>query len=271
MLHIIGFIVLTSFGQNDTFEHPEMNQTSFLPGEELEYKMKFSIFTVGKGKAVIQDQLYNFNNRSAYKIDVFGKTSGLVDWIAKVDDHWGSYLDTASLLPHQAFRNIKEGRYRRNEIVRFDHATNMIEVKVLNQKTGKFKDPEFYYAPGRQIFDMMGGMMYFRSLDFDKINVGDTLVVDTFLENTFYNFQTVFSGKEIIKTKLGKFRSLVLVPIMPDNSLFKGENAIKIWISDDKNKMPLRAEAEMFIGSAGLEIIGFKGLRNPVSSFVLGS
>ena len=58
---------------------------------------------------------------------------------------------------------------------------------------------------------------------------------------------------------------------MPDNSLFKGENAIKIWISDDKNKIPLKAEAEMFIGSAGLELIGFTGLRNPVSSFVLGS
>ena len=61
------------------------------------------------------------------------------------------------------------------------------------------------------------------------------------------------------------------MPVMPDNNLFRGENSIRFWISDDKNKIPLKVEAEMFIGSAGVEITSFKGLKNPVSSYVTRS
>ena len=39
---------------------------------------------------------------------------------------------------------------------------------------------------------------------------------------------------------------------MPDNSIFEGEDAILAWISDDENKIPLKVEAEMFIGHAGI-------------------
>ena len=264
-------LVLSSFIQQEKKGLPVVSQDSFERGEELEYKLSFSIFTVGVGKFMIRDQLHYRNQRPTYKIDVYGKTSGLVDWIAQVDDHWGAYIDTLSLLPHETFRDIKEGRYRRNEIVKFDHQTEMIEVKVINQKTGEFKDPEYYYHPEQVVYDMFGGMLYFRTIDFDKLSEGDTLKLDAFFEDTFYNFNTIYVGKEEIKTKVGKFRSLVLMPVMPDNDLFRGENAIKFWISDDKNKIPLKVEAEMFIGSAGVEIISFSGLRNPVSSYVIGS
>jgi len=99
--------------------------------------------------------------------------------------------------------------------------------------------------------------------------VNDTISTDAFLEDTFYTFKTVYRGKEVIKTKLGKFRAIVLAPIMPDNDLFEeGEDAIKVWLSDDKNKIPLVVKAEMFIGHAGFEILSFSGLKNPVSSYV---
>jgi hypothetical protein len=50
---------------------------------------------------------------------------------------------------------------------------------------------------------------------------------------------------------------------MPPNKLFDGENSITIWFSDDKNFIPLKVSANMFIGSAGVELTAFQGLRNP--------
>ena len=49
---------------------------------------------------------------------------------------------------------------------------------------------------------------------------------------------------------------------MPENSIFEGEDAVLAWISDDDNKIPLKVEAEMFIGHAGIELTSFSGLRN---------
>ena len=58
------------------------------------------------------------------------------------------------------------------------------------------------------------------------------------------------------------FKSIVFRPVMPDNSIFEGEDAILAWISDDENKIPLKVEAEMFIGHAGIELSDYSGLRN---------
>ncbi len=231
--------------------------------------MNFTFLTVGKAKSIVRNQIYKINGRPSYKIDVYGKTSGLVDWLVHVDDHFGAYLDTASLLAHRTERNLIENKYRRNEIVRFDHKTKMIEVKELDQETRKFKEPEYYFSPENNIYDMFGGLMIIRSLDFDTIAVNDTISVDAFLEDTFYELKTVFRGREVIKTKLGKFRALVLVPLIPGNELFEeGDESLKVWFSDDKNKIPLAAQAEMLIGHAGFEIISFSGLKNPVSSYI---
>ena len=56
---------------------------------------------------------FKLNNRDCFKIDVHGKTVGMVDWVADVDDQWGAYIDTAALLPHQFYRRIREGRYKK--------------------------------------------------------------------------------------------------------------------------------------------------------------
>lgn len=270
VLYMLIFIVLSSFVQSEEdVIYPPIHHDAFATGETIEYRLNFSFLTVGKAKSIVRKEIYNINGRPAYKIDVFGKTSGLVDWIAQVDDHFGAYLDTASLLPHQTYRNLKEGKYRRNEIVRFDHRTKMIEVKELDQETRKFKEPEYFYSPEDYIYDMFGGLMIIRSFDFDKLQINDTITTDAFLEDTFYTFKTVFRGREVIKTKAGKFRALVLAPIMPNNELFEdGEDSIKIWLSDDKNKIPLAVKAKMFIGHAGFEILSFSGLKHPVSSYV---
>lgn len=270
LTYILTFLVLTAFVQSDEEEiYPPVEHDAFAPGEVMEFRLNFSFFTVGKAKSIVHEEIYNINERPAYRIDVFGKTSGLVDWIAQVDDQFGAYLDTVSLLPHQTYRNLSEGKYRRNEIVRFDHRTKMIEVKELDQETRKFKEPEYFYSPEKYMYDMFGGLMIIRSLNFDTMKVGDVIKVDAFLEDTFYEFKTVFKGREVIKTKLGKFRALVLVPVMPDNELFEeGDESIKVWLSDDKNRIPLATKAEMFIGHAGFEILSFSGLKHPVSSYV---
>jgi hypothetical protein len=68
--------------------------------------------------------------------------------------------------------------------------------------------------------------------------------------------------REVIETKAGSFKSVVFRPVMPDNTIFEGEDAILAWISDDENKIPLKVKAKMFIGHAGIELTEFSGLRN---------
>lgn len=259
---IVFFFVGTGFYIiNDETSYIYIPQESITRGEVLEYKMNYGFVTIGKGLMKINSKLYRINYRDNYKIDVYGKTSGMIDWIAQVDDHWGGYVDTAALVPHMFYRNIKEGNYRKNEITRFDHNTNNIEVKTVNNKTGQFKEPMYYAAPDN-VRDMLSGYLYLRAFDFDTIPKGSSFVLDGFVEDTFYNLEVIYDGIEEIKTKIGKIKCHKLVPVMPKNKLFDGENSISVYISADANKIPVRVDAKMFIGKASVELINYENLKH---------
>jgi hypothetical protein len=266
MFRMVGLpamvLVLSAFQQEANDVYPYVKNESFKRGEYLEYRMHYGIFNIGKGTVKIHETYAEMNNRKCFKVDVFGKTTGLVDWVADVNDQWGAYIDTAALVPHMSYRKIREGRYKKDEVVLFDHEKGRITAKVLDQKTQKYKEPVIYDAPP-QVRDLIGGFMFMRTQDFSQKKINDTIVVKGFFEDEFYQLRVLYKGKETVKVKAGKFRAVVLKPIMPANKLFDGENSITIWFSDDKNFIPLKVSANMFIGSAGVELTAFQGLRNP--------
>jgi len=253
--------ILSGFLVEDEAIYPPVKNVSFTRGEVINFKMTYGFFTVGKGSVNIHPRYYRINNRECFKIDVYGKTVGMVDWVADVDDRWGAYIDTAALVPHQFYRFIREGRYRKDEWTNFDHPNKKIEVKTLDKKTGKLKEPKYYDAPG-QVRDMVAGFLYLRNMDLSKTKVGDTISVKGFFEDEFYNFRIVYSGKETIRVKAGKIKTLVFNPVMPKNKVFDGENSVTAWFSDDNNRIPVKISANMFIGSAGVELTSYSGLKN---------
>lgn len=265
VLLVFAFFSLSAFVPGDKDIYQNLTYDSFGRGEKLDYKVSFGFFTVGNAQMIIDDKFYKINHRDCYKVDVFGKTSGMVSWVADVDDHWGAYVDSAALIPHISYRNIKENKYRKNEVVRFDHNANMIEAKVKNKKTGKFKEPKLYVAPDN-IRDMMAGYLYMRTVDFSKMKKNDRFRVNSFFEDEFYELDIVFKGREKVKTKAGKFKAIKLVPVMPNNELFDGDDSVVVWISDDENKVPLKIKAKMFIGSAGVELENYQNTKHEMTS-----
>lgn len=263
---ILLFLVICGFVRDEGSDiYAPVRNDSFGRGEVLDFKMNYSIFTVGKGSARIHPNYFKFNSRDCFKVDVSAKTVGLIDWVADVDDYFGAYIDTAALLPHQFSRKIREGSYKKDEWTYFDHANKKIQVKTLDNKTGKMKDPMFYDAPQHQVRDMIGGFLFLRAMDLSKTRKGDTLAVSGFFEDEFYRLRLIYLGKDITKSKAGKFRTIKLMPLIPKNKIFDGENSVTTWFSDDKNRIPVKIDVQMFIGSAGVELTNYSGLKNPVN------
>lgn len=258
---LVVFVLLSSFTGETRKDFIALKNTSFGKGEVLEYRVNFGFFTVGKASTVIEQKIFTKNSRPCYKVDAYGETLGFVSWITKVNDQWGAYIDTAALVTHVSYRKIREGNYRKDEIITYDHDKLQAEVKVLNKETGVYGEPKYYKTPDN-VRDMVAGFMYLRVIDFAKYKKGDTLAISGFFEDTPYNMKIIYAGKDNVNTKIGKIPCHKLVPVMPDNKLFDGENSITCWISNDENKIPIKIQAKMFIGSTGIELVGFKGLRN---------
>ena len=113
------------------------------------------------------------------------------------------------------------------------------------------------------IQDVISGYYFLRTIDFSKFAIGQTVSSPLFFDEDLYQMKIKFAGRGIVHTKFGKMRVLKLNPILPKNDLFKGENAIRIWISDDKNRVPLKIEVDFSFGTINMEIKNYKGVKYP--------
>jgi hypothetical protein len=230
-------------------------------GERLDYRMYLGWFTIAKGSTTVDKELHTRNERPCFKVDANMETLGMATWVSNVKDTWGAYVDATDIITHESYRKLKEGKYRLDELIKYDHKNDKAFVQVADKTSGKYGEPKEYSTPDN-VRDIVAGFMYLRVIDFAKHKVKDTLTVSGFFEDKAYQFKIIYFGKELIKTDIGKIPCHKLVPIMPDNSLFRGENSVTAWISADANQIPVKVDARMFIGHAGTELVSFRGLKN---------
>ena len=97
-----------------------------------------------------------------------------------------------------------------------------------------------------------------RTINYDTLDPDDIFEVTGFFDDTTYQVKVHFLGREKLNTKLGEFDAFVMSPIMPKNQMFRGDNPIKAWLSDDKYRIPLKIKAEMLVGSVEIDIKDYK-------------
>ena len=255
LLTLIVAIFLGSVGK--TFSQ---KNTYFKNGEELSFKVSYGFLDAAEAKMVIHPQVFTLNDQPTYKIDIIGKTLGVFK-LFKVNDNWGSYIDTLKIVPYQSYRHIEEGKYRKNEKTFFDYNSKSAQVKLYDRENKIIVNTSEHSIPS-SIQDIVSGFYYLRTLDLKKHKPGDMITINGFFDKTIYNLKLVYEGKEVIETNLGKYETLMFTPIMPSNKLFRGKFPIKVWVSDDKNRIPLKIKARLMVGSLDMDIVEAKGLRN---------
>ncbi|HEY1053611.1 MAG TPA: DUF3108 domain-containing protein, partial [Emticicia sp.] len=149
--------------------------------------------------------------------------------------------------------SLQENNYKKDQVILFDHAANSAMREQNNEKKA-FDLPN-------NIHDVVSGYYFLRTLDFSKMKVGESVAAPMFFDDQIYQMKVKFNGRGVVKTRFGKIDVLKLTPILPQNEMFKGEDAIRIWVSDDRNRVPIRIELEFPIGSASMEIKGYKHTR----------
>ena len=258
--HLKKSVVVTFFfllGLTGAFAQ---KNTAFQSGEELTFKVSYSFLDAAEAKMVVNPRISTINSQPAYKIDVYGQTLGVFK-LFKVNDNWGSYLDTAKIIPYQSYRHIEEGKYRKHERVIFDHTKKNALVRLYDRENKKLVETKDYAIPAN-VQDIVSGFYFLRTMDLRNLKKGDAVTLTGFFDKEIYNLKLIYKGKESVNTKIGTFNTFVFSPVMPKNKLFRGEQPVTVWISDDKNKIPLRIKAKLMVGSLDMEIMEASGLRN---------
>lgn len=233
-------------------------------GEELQFKLSYGWFTVGRGTFKISDDYVMRDGKECIEINVHGRTAGMAGIFSKVDDRWGAVIDKNTFLPYYSYRNLSEGNDDLDEKTYFDYDSMQVRVESSSKSDPDVEPTKYFDLDEGHIFDMMGGLMYARSIDYRGLQKGDTIQLDAFFDEEFYDFKMIYHGIEMTKTKVGKIYCHKVVPIMEENSVFKGGDAVKFWISADANRLPLKVAANMNFGKAYCELTSYKNVKSGI-------
>lgn len=234
----------------------------FKDGERLTYVLSYTwggVNTdVGEGVTTLKykDGMYN--------AVVTGKTYKFYDLFFKVREHFESNFDGKSLRPVSFYRNSMEGKYRMINDYKFDNGTWQIHART------KKKDyaPKDSILPGTALtYDLVTLYYISRTIDFSSVPVDEKQPISFAIDREIHNLYFIYKGKEVKKMKgVGTFNTLKFAVRLVAGEVFTGEDELFLWVSDDKNKIPLWFESKILVGKVYGRLKEWKNLKYPMES-----
>ena len=257
LLILFSLLMMHSTFPQEVAELGSDTPSSFQTGEWFKFKMSYSGFLkAGEATLKINDGI--IDGKPVYHVVGKGKTTGAIRWFFKVKDRYESYFDKETTIPYKFIRDINEGGHTKKIHIEFDQENQKAHVHNLKHKTKRVVDTK------PNIQDMMSTFYYLRNnLDVENLEIGDEIQLDMFFDMENYGFKLKFLGNDTILTEFGKVATLKFRPYVMAGRVFKEEESLTLWVSNDLNKIPLRIKADLAIGSLRADLEAFKGLKHP--------
>ena len=228
---------------------------AFATGEWIKLRIHYGLVNAGYATLEVKDAVKD--NKKVHHVIGKGYTVGMAKFFFKVEDDYQSYFDKETNKPYQFLRKINEGGYEKNQEGFFNQNDNTVLVKDYKHKTEKT------FSVTENVQDIVSSFYHLRNHpQINKLKVGESISIDMFFDDEITKFKLKYIGKEDIKSKFGKVSCLVFKPLVQAGRVFKENESLTIWISDDENKIPIRVQASLAVGSLKADIDSFKGLKS---------
>lgn len=232
------------------------DNSAFGYGEELTYKLRYSLFiNVYVGEAVLRvaPEPKIIGNKPHYHLIGEGKSYKFYDAFMKVRDRYESYVNVSNFLPSASIRVLNEGGFHFDDLTVYNH----YKLEAKNKK-GQVHKMGLYSQ------DILSAIYLSRTLDFKDAKKGDSFMMNVFIDDSNYVLGLRYLGKETIKGKDGNtYKCIKLSPILIVDRVFKTQNDMILWVSDDKNKIPIKIFSAISVGAINIDLYQYKGLKNP--------
>jgi Protein of unknown function (DUF3108) len=237
---------------NHTFQH----------GEKLVYKLYYQLGFIWVPAGEVIFSVKDVGN--AYEMSAIGKTYSSYETIFKVNDYFYSKVDKSTMLPRNFVRIIEEGKYRLYDSISFDQKRNV--AMTYHGKTKDSAKPQMHRL-NNCMHDIVSNMYNIRNLETSTLKKGDQIGLDMFFDKEVYPVNIKYAGRETKDIKgLGDYKTIKMIPDLVSGNVFKEGDKMTMWVSDDRNKIPLMIESPVSVGSIKAVLKSYSGLKHELSS-----
>ena len=263
-LHIIIALLLFIFSFT-LYGQTKLKNNAFEGGEKLTYDLyyKYGILNMKGGTATLTTDLTAYNNKDAYKMSLHASTGGLINSVFTIDDTLTSYMDT-NLVPQLFIKGAAEGKDYTRERQIYNYQNGSTSIRAIRNRNGKLIFDETI-TTNRCTYDMMSILAYARTLDYSKMQRGDNTQVQFITGKRLVNMYIRYLGTSNMKANNGKtYEAIELSLMILDKAFVDQEEAMRVWITSDENKLPIQIYTKLKIGEMRSVLKDFSGNRHPL-------
>lgn len=236
-----------------TNANAQINQ-AYKTGEWLQFRVHYGIINAGYATMEVEEK--TINNQKTHHVIGKGWSTGMLSWVFPVQDRYESFINPKTGFPVRAIRKIKEGKHTKNVELFFEKDS----VLTIDHKRRQKEK-----AAAKNVQDMIAAFYYLRNNVTDTLKTSEHVKIDMFFDGKKFPFKLVKLGEETINSKIGKIKCFKFRPLVQSGRVFKAEESLTIWITADKNKIPVRIQADLAVGSLKADIDEYKGLSHPLN------
>lgn len=243
----------------------DANNEVFEAGEEIVYKVYYNWNFVWLSAGEVTFRVYD--DGDDYHLSARGRTYPSYEWFFTVRDNYDCYIDKETLLPRLSIRDIQEGSYERYDKITFDQQA--YEATSLKGRSRADATPEAFDLEGCT-HDILSIMYYLRNIEVETLNTGDEVPISIFFDRELYPLNVKYLGTENnTKVKgMGRYKTYKFSPQLIAGEVFKEGDEMSVYVSRDKNKIPVLIESPVSVGSVKVVLKSYKGLRHDFTAKV---
>ena len=244
----------------------ESDDLAFQEGERLTIvaNYKWGIINTDVGEATMMLTKETFRDTTYFYSRAYAKTYKFYDKFFTVRDVYEGRFLTKNLRPIYFHRDINEGGYLMKNTFVFNQNDYTINASV-QRKTNPPKDTVLQGTACT--FDFISLFYNSRNLDFDNFTEGQIIPISFVVDGEIYNISYRYEGIENKKVSgLGTFRCVKIAAKPVAGEVFDGKNELHIWITDDKNRIPVLIETPIVVGRVSARISKYENLKWPLTS-----
>lgn len=244
-------------------------QPAFRAGEELTLKVSYRAKLIPNTEVatvVMSVADTTLNNHPHYCIYANARTMPSWRWFYNLNDTYRSYVDTSTFRPTLSTSQIRENGYRAWSTFDYDWA-NGVSINRKQRRQNPIEERRIPIAG--ESYDGVSLFYDLRTIDPATLVEGEDRTIALLLSDTVRYINYRYLGRESKRVRgVGTFRTLKFSCQLATSTgeSFEDGTEFFIWISDDRNKIPIFFESPIRVGSVRAYISGYKGLRFPLES-----
>ena len=245
-------------------DYPNIKNNAFSVGEKLTFKVRYGFVRAGTATMeVMKDKI--IRDKPVYHIQTRAESASGFSWIYKVEDVIDSYMDKMGLFSWKFEKRLREGGYMVDLLVDYFPEDSLADIDYTRyEDETTIRDKDHYQVKTPPFSrDVLASFYYIRTQD---LEVGKVFTMVNRDNKKVYNLEIHVYPREVAETAAGNFTCFVVEPFLKGEGLFQQKGRLRVWMTDDKFKIPVQMKSEVVVGHITTELEEISGINEPIPS-----